>query len=210
MTALEICEIFSRIRPKELKLLPSQVLAAVQSGELSGTEALKDGFVKGMEDIGNRFKDGSVFLPEVMISAKTMNEAVKLLKPYLAADGGDKETGVAVLGTVKGDNHDIGKNIVKIMLEGRGIRVVDLGTDVSPEAFVETAEKEGAGIICASALLTTTMSVMGDICTLAKDKGIKVMVGGAPLSADFAESIGAYYAADAAAAADVAIKLLTA
>ena len=210
MTALEICEIFSRIRPKELKLLPSQVLAAVQSGELSGTEALKDGFVKGMEDIGNRFKDGSVFLPEVMISAKTMNEAVKLLKPYLAADGGDKETGVAVLGTVKGDNHDIGKNIVKIMLEGRGIRVVDLGTDVSPEAFVEAAEKEGAGIICASALLTTTMSVMGDICALAKDKGIKVMVGGAPLSADFAESIGAYYAADAAAAADVAIKLLTA
>ena len=88
--------------------------------------------------------------------------------------------------------------------------MVDLGTDVSPEAFVETAEKEGAGIICASALLTTTMSVMGDICTLAKDKGIKVMVGGAPLSADFAESIGAYYAADAAAAADVAIKLLTA
>ncbi|MBQ4648296.1 MAG: cobalamin-dependent protein [Clostridia bacterium] len=210
MTSLEICEIFSRIRPKELKVLPSQVLAAVQSGELSGTEALKDGFVKGMEDIGNRFKDGRVFLPEVMISAKTMNEAVKLLKPYLAADGGDKETGVAVLGTVKGDNHDIGKNIVKIMLEGRGIRVVDLGTDVSPEAFVETAEKEGAGIICASALLTTTMSVMGDICTLAKDKGIKVMVGGAPLSADFAESIGAYYAADAAAAADVAIKLLTA
>jgi len=210
MTSLEICEIFSRIRPKELKVLPSQVLAAVQSGELSGTEALKDGFVKGMENIGNRFKDGRVFLPEVMISAKTMNEAVKLLKPYLAADGGDKETGVAVLGTVKGDNHDIGKNIVKIMLEGRGIRVVDLGTDVSPEAFVETAEKEGAGIICASALLTTTMSVMGDICTLAKDKGIKVMVGGAPLSADFAESIGAYYAADAAAAADVAIKLLTA
>lgn len=208
MTALEICDILSRIRPKELKALPGQVLAAVEDGELSAEEALRDGLVKGMELIGNRFKEGTVFLPEVMISAKTMNETVKLLKPYLAADGGGKDAGVAVLGTVKGDNHDIGKNIVKIMLEGRGIRVVDLGTDVAPEAFVEAAEKEGAGIICASALLTTTMAVMGDICTLAKDKGIKVMVGGAPLSAEYAETIGAHYAPDAAAAAEKALELL--
>ncbi len=208
MTAFDICETLSRIRPKELKVLPGQILAAVESGELSGTEALKDGLVKGMELIGNRFKDGSVFLPEVMISAKTMNEAVKLLKPYIAADGGDKSAGTAILGTVKGDNHDIGKNIVKIMLEGRGIRVVDLGTDVAPEAFVEAAEKEGAGVICASALLTTTMTVMADVCTLAKEKGIKVMVGGAPLSEEYAASIGAHYAPDAAAAAEKALELL--
>lgn len=208
MTALEICDILSRIRPKELKLLPTQVLAAVEAGEISAESALKDGLVKGMELIGNRFKDGSVFLPEVMISAKTMNESVRLLKPHLTADSDGSGVGVAILGTVKGDNHDIGKNIVKIMLEGRGIRVVDLGTDVSPEAFVAAAEKEGAGLICASALLTTTMGVMGEICTLAREKGIKVMVGGAPLSQEYADSIGAAYAPDAAAAAEKALSLL--
>lgn len=208
MTAIEICDILSRIRPKELKLLPTQIHAAVEAGEISAEEALSQGLIKGMELIGARFKEGTVYLPEVMISAKTMNESIRLIKPYLAVGKEGNELGSAVLGTVKGDNHDIGKNIVKIMLEGRGIRVIDLGTDVSPEAFVDTAVKEGAGLICASALLTTTMSVMGEICTLAKDKGIKVMVGGAPVSAEFAESIGAIYTPDAASCAETAVGII--
>lgn len=208
MTASEICDILSRIRPKELKVLPAQIHAAVEAGEISAEEALSEGLIKGMEIIGARFKDGSVYLPEVMISAKTMNDAIRLIKPRLATESAGKEVGTAILGTVKGDNHDIGKNIVKIMLEGRGIRVVDLGTDVSAQAFVDAAVKENAGVICASALLTTTMSVMGDICALAKEKSIAVMVGGAPLNEEYAASIGATYAPDAASAAEKALELL--
>lgn len=207
MTASEICAAFCSLRLKELKTLPERVLRSVESGELCAAEALKGGLTRGMDDIGERFRRGEVYLPEVMLAAKTMNECLRLLKPFLAEAGGGR-LGTAVLGTVRGDSHDIGKNIVKIMLEGKGLRVVDLGTNVEPERFVQCARDEGAFVICASALLTTTMPVMAEICALAAPFGIPVMVGGAPLSAEFAAKIGAVYAKDAAEAADKALTLL--
>ena len=209
MTSYDICKTLSDINLKEHKTLPARVLQSVESGELSAGEALRDGLMKGMDTIGEGFKDGRIYLPEVMITAKTMNACVRLLKPYLA-ESGDGSLGTAVIGTVKGDNHDIGKNIVRIMLEGKGIKVVDLGTNIEPSVFVKRALEENAGLICASALLTTTMPVMGDICALAKQENIPVLVGGAPLNAEYAKKIGAYYAPDAAQGAEKAAELLKA
>lgn len=208
MTLNEIRDIMGRIRPKELKLLQNELMRDIEAGRYSADEALSDGLLKGMEIVGQRFKDGEIFLPEVMLSAKIMKDCVDKLKPFLAAKS-EESRGSAVIGTVKGDNHDIGKNLVKIMLEGRGIRVLDLGTDVPPERFVEAALSEGASLICASALLTTTMPVMAEIVDAAKEKGLKVMIGGAPVTAEFAVKIGAdAYEPDAAAAADRAVRLI--
>ena len=148
--------------------------------------------------------------PEVLVAARAMNAGSELLKPLLA-EAGAVSLGTAVIGTVHGDLHDIGKNLVKMMIEGKGITVVDLGVDVTPEAFVTAAKENNAGIICCSALLTTTMPVMGEVVKAVKDAGLsaKVMVGGAPITQEFADSIGAdAYTADAASAAMKAAELL--
>ena len=164
----------------------------------------------GMNTVGEKFKRDEVFVPDVMIAARAMNNGLAKLKPYLA-DAGVTTVGKACIGTVKGDLHVIGKNLVKMMLEGKGIEVVDLGTDVSPEMFVNTAKEQQCQIICCSALLTTTMGVMEDVVKAAEAAGIrdqvKIMIGGAPITEAYAKQIGAdAYTPDAATAADVAVQ----
>jgi methylmalonyl-CoA mutase cobalamin-binding domain/chain len=149
-----------------------------------------------------------------LVAARAMNMGAALLKPLLK-EAGVKSCGKACIGTVKGDLHDIGKNLVKMMMEGKGFEVIDLGTDVAPDTFVETAAKENCQIICLSALLTTTMSGMEDVVKAAEAAGIrdkvKIMVGGAPLTDAFCRKIGAdAYAPDAASAADAAVKFCSA
>jgi corrinoid protein of di/trimethylamine methyltransferase len=183
---------------------------ALSDGE-DAKKILEEGLLSGMAVIGEKFKNNEVYVPEVLIAARAMNAGMDVLKPALASTD-NKAKGKAVMGTVKGDLHDIGKNLVKIMFEGKGIEVIDLGTDVSAEKFVQTAIDEGAGIIACSALLTTTMGVMKDVVEKAKEMGVRdkisIMVGGAPVTENFKDSIGAdYYTADAASASDVALSL---
>lgn len=189
------------------------VVSLVQEALDEGIPAnliLSDALLEGMSIIGDKFKRDEVFVPEVLVAARAMNMGVEVLKPYLQEDE-SKAKGKAVLGTVKGDLHDIGKNLVKIMLEGKGIEVVDLGIDVTAEKFVEEAKNNNADIICCSALLTTTMSEMKKVVDLVKAENLsmKVMVGGAPVNQEFCDEIGAdYYTDDAASAADVAKSIL--
>ena len=150
-------------------------------------------------------------MPEVLVAARSMNMGMQILKPLLV-ENGVQSTGKVCIGTVQGDLHDIGKNLVKMMMEGKGLEVVDLGTDVSPEVFVNTAIEENCQIICCSALLTTTMDVMADVVKAAENAGIrdkvKIMVGGAPVTEEFCNKIGAdKYTSDAASAADAAAEL---
>ena len=161
--------------------------------------------------VGEKFKNKDVFVPEVLIAARAMNAGVELLKPHLV-DAGVENKGKAVIGTVKGDLHDIGKNLVKLMLEGKGLEVVDLGVDVSAEKFVQAAVENGAQVICCSALLTTTMNEMKNVVEALKAQGlqgkIKIMIGGAPITQHYCDTIGAdAYTADAASAADAALAL---
>jgi corrinoid protein of di/trimethylamine methyltransferase len=176
---------------------------------LNAKEILEGGLMDGLGIIGGKFKKNEVFVPEVLIAARAMNAGVEILKP-LMIDAGVEAAGKVVLGTVKGDLHDIGKNLVKIMLEGKGFDVIDLGTDVSAEKFLETAKSENADIICLSALLTTTMTYMKDIVNAFEEDGqrdnVTIMVGGAPVTQNFCDTIGAdVYSADAASAADAAL-----
>lgn len=166
-----------------------------------------------MNIVGAKFKKNEVFVPEVLIAARAMNAGTAMLKPYLTASGAEP-LGKACLGTVKGDLHDIGKNLVRMMLEGKGIEVIDLGVDVPPDQFVQAAIDNDCSIIACSALLTTTMPVMGEVVEQVKSAGIrdkvKIMVGGAPVTDKFAQTIGAdAYTADAATAAEKAVELLS-
>lgn len=186
------------------------VIKAIEEGT-PAQQILDEGLLSGMSIIGQKFKNNEVYVPEVLIAARAMNAGMEILKPKLT-DSDAETKGKIVLGTVKGDLHDIGKNLVKIMLEGKGLEVVDLGVDVSPQAFVDAAIDEEADIIACSALLTTTMTMMKEVVKEAEDKGIKgkvkVMVGGAPVTQNFCDSIGAdYYTADAASASDVALQI---
>jgi 5-methyltetrahydrofolate--homocysteine methyltransferase len=155
---------------------------------------LDDGLIAGMAVIGERFKKHEIFLPEVLFAAKAMYAGMDLLKPLLIKEG-IPTIGKVVIGTVQGDLHDIGKNLVAIMLKGAGFEVIDLGNDVPPERFIEAAEQEAAEVIGMSTLLTTTMPVMKKVIDLAKERGIygktKIIVGGAPLSSAYARKIGA-------------------
>ena len=178
---------------------------AIDAGT-STAQILNQGLLAGMDVVGRRFGAHEIFLPEVLLSARAMNAGVDLLKPLLIAEE-VPSLGKVVIGTVKGDLHDIGKNLVGIMLEGAGFEVIDLGSDVAPERFVETAEREGATVVGLSALLTTTMTGMKDVVELVRSKGlqdtVKVIVGGAPLSRSFAKNIGAdAYGFDAANAVE--------
>lgn len=162
--------------------------------KVSPKKILDGGLIAGMNVVGEQFKNHDIFLPDVLLAAKAMYAGMSELRPLLVKEG-IPTRGKAVIGTVQGDLHDIGKNLVGIMLKGAGFEVIDLGNDVSPEKFIEAAEREDARVIGMSALLTTTMPVMEDVVELLAKKGladkIKTIIGGAPVSLDFAEEIGA-------------------
>ena len=192
------------------KVVKELVQQAVDQG-IDTKQILEEGLLAGMGIVGEKFKNNEVFVPEVLVAARAMNMGVSILKPLLTSAHVEAK-GRACIGTVKGDLHDIGKNLVKMMLEGKGLEVIDLGTDVAPETFVQTAKEQNCQIICCSALLTTTMGVMGDVVKAAENAGIryqvKIMVGGAPITQSFCDEIGAdVYTSDAASAADAAIEL---
>jgi 5-methyltetrahydrofolate--homocysteine methyltransferase len=171
---------------------------------------LNQGLIAGMDVVGAAFKKNEVYVPEVLIAARAMKMAMELLEPKLV-EAGVKPVGTVVLGTVQGDLHDIGKNLVGMMLKGAGFNVVDLGTDVSPAKFVAAAQGNGTALVGLSALLTTTMPMMEKTVSAFKEAKmpIKVIVGGAPLTQEYADKIGAAgYAADAASAVDVAKRLI--
>ena len=180
---------------------------------VSAAEILSDGLIAGMDEVGKDFKAGDLFIPEVLLSAKAMHAGLDVLRPLLA-ESGAPALGKIVLGTVRGDLHDIGKNLVGMMLEGAGFEIVDLGTDVSPEEFVEAVRAEGAELLGMSALLTTTMPSMEATIEALTEAGlrdkVKVLIGGAPVTAGFAKEIGAdAYAPDAASATDTARSFLS-
>jgi 5-methyltetrahydrofolate--homocysteine methyltransferase len=173
---------------------------------------LEEGLIASMNAIGEKFKANEIFIPEVLIAAKAMHAGIAVLEPHFSASG-IKPTGKVIIGTVKGDLHDIGKNIVSMMLKGACFEVMDLGIDVPPGKFVEIVQAKGADIIAMSSLLTTSMGAMKDTIKLLKDSGIrdkvKIIVGGAPITQSFADSIGADgYAKDAATAVDKAKELV--
>ncbi len=171
---------------------------------------LNDGLIGGMNVIGVRFKNNEVYIPEVLIAARAMKSAMEILEPKLV-EAGVEPVGKYVMGTVQGDLHDIGKNLVVMMLKGAGFEVADIGIDVSPEKFVENIKSSGAHIVGISALLTTTMPAMEKTIQVIKeaDANVKIMVGGAPVTQNYADKIGADgYAQDAATAVDIAKTLL--
>ena len=175
-------------------------------------DILEKGLLDGMSIIGAKFKNNEVFVPEVLIAARAMNRGVELLKPYYSESGVESK-GRVCIGTVQGDLHDIGKNLVKMMLEGKGFEVFDLGTDVPADTFIRTAVENKCHIICLSALLTTTMPAMAEVVKAAELSGIRnnvrIMIGGAPVTDEFRIQIGADgYAPDASSAADMALELI--
>ena len=201
---IEINENLQKGRSKAVCNLVETALA-----EKLDPKDIMQSLLDGMNTIGEKFKRDEVFVPDVMIAARAMNNGLAKLKPYLA-EAGVTTVGKACIGTVKGDLHDIGKNLVKMMLEGKGFEVIDLGVDVAPETFVKTAVEQNCDVICCSALLTTTMTAMDDVVKAAEAAGIrdkvKIMVGGAPVDQRFCDHIGAdAYTRDAASAADAAV-----
>ena len=177
---------------------------------MAPAKVLNEGLIAGMDVIGARFKKNEVYIPEVLIAARAMKASMQILEPELVK-AGVKPVGKFVIGTVQGDLHDIGKNLVAMMLKGAGFDVVDLGVDISPDKFVQQAKSTGSHLIGMSALLTTTMPAMEKTIQALKAAGVsaKIMVGGAPVTQAYADKIGASgYAADAASAVDVAKKLL--
>ena len=206
---MDLQEISLQLQKGKAKIVKQLVQEAIDAG-VPAKEILEKGLLDGMGVIGEKFKNNEVFVPEVLVAARAMNQGVALLKPLLA-EAGVENAGRVCIGTVRGDLHDIGKNLVKMMMEGKGIEVVDLGTDVAPETFVQTAIEQNCQVICCSALLTTTMSVMAEVVKAAEAAGIrdkvKIMIGGAPVSESFCKEIGAdCYTVDAASAADAAVE----
>lgn len=204
--------------------LSKQVIAGNQVKVKEVTQALIDegsapldiinlGLIAGMNIVGSRFKNGEMFVPEVLMAAKSMSAGIEIVKP-LIADKDMPSIGKVLLGTVKGDLHDIGKNLVGMMLESGGFTVINMGIDISPEQFIKAVKEHNPDILAMSALLTTTMLHMKDTIELLKEEGlhnkVKVIVGGAPISQDFADEVGADgFAPDAASAVDLCKKLLS-
>ncbi len=205
--------IYEGIIEGDKELVREKVAEAIQTG-LDIKQILENGLIKGMTEVGRLFEEGEYYVPEMLISARAMQTGMDLLKPHLlSADV--KMKGKVVIGTVKGDLHDIGKNLVAMMLEGAAFEVVDLGTDVAPEKFVEAVEQNDADIIAMSALLTTTMSNMRETIKALSSAGlrdrVKILVGGAPLTPEYATEIGADgYSVDANQAVFVAKTLVAA
>jgi 5-methyltetrahydrofolate--homocysteine methyltransferase len=194
--------------PEQVAALTRKILETA----LAPRDILDRGLIPGMDVVGEKFKSGEMFVPEVLISAKAMHAGLAILKPLLSASG-VKARGRIVMGTVKGDLHDIGKSLVGMMLEGAGFEVIDLGADVAVDKFVSTAKERTADVIGMSALLTTTMPVMKDVIEALRKEGlagrIKVVIGGAPVAKSFADEIGADgYGRDAAMAVDVVKQLM--
>jgi 5-methyltetrahydrofolate--homocysteine methyltransferase len=199
----EIADLLQKGKAKDIVVAVEKAM----SDGAAPVDILEKGLISGMNVIGEKFKNGEVFVPEVLIAARAMNHASATLKPALVK-AGVKPIGKAVICTVKGDLHDIGKNLVKMMIEGKGIETIDLGVDGSPEKIVETVKSTGAQVVCLSALLTTTMLSQRDTIDALKVAGlrdkVKVMVGGAPVTQSYADEIGAdAYTPDAASAAEV-------
>lgn len=203
-------EISENLQRGKAKMVKELVQKAIDEG-IAPDVILNEGLLSGMNIVGEKFKNNEVYVPEVLVAARAMNMGTQVLKPFLA-EAGVEAAGKVCIGTVQGDLHDIGKNLVKMMMEGKGLEVIDLGTDVAPETFVQTAIDENCSVICCSALLTTTMGVMEDVVKKAEEAGIrgkvKIMIGGAPVNEEFCVKIGAdVYTPDAASAADAAAKL---
>ena len=202
-----LVEISENLQKGKAKIVKELVGQAVEQG-IPAKEVLEKGLLAGMDVIGEKFKNNEVFVPEVLVAARAMNMGASVLKPLLA-DGDQTSAGKVCIGTVKGDLHDIGKNLVCMMFKGAGFEVCDLGVDVSSDAFIDKAEEMHADVIGMSALLSTTMCQMQACIDRLKERGLRekyiVMIGGAPVTADFARQIGAdYYTPDAASAAETA------
>ena len=205
-TLNEISEWLQKGRAPKVK---AAVTKALEEG-IPASEILEDGLLAGMDIIGQKFKNNEVFVPEVLVAARAMNRGVEILRPYLVEDGVETK-GTVILGTVKGDMHDIGKNLVRMMMEGKGLEVIDIGVDVPTESFLDAAREHNAKLICCSALLTTTMGEMKNVVDAVKasemNGKVKIMIGGAPITQTFCEQIGAdCYTPDAASAAEAALK----
>ncbi len=204
----EISEYLQKGRAKNVKALVQQAL----DENLDPKEILNDGLLSAMMIVGAKFKNNEVFVPEVLVAARAMNAGLSVLEPKLV-EVGNEPVGKAVIGTVQGDLHDIGKNLVVMMLKGAGFEIYDLGVDVDPAVLIDKAEEVGADIICMSALLTTTMPKMQDCIDNLKERGLRdkyiVMIGGAPVNESFCQQVGAdYYTPDAATCAEVAKKVV--
>ena len=205
-TLKEISEWLQKGRAPKVK---AAVTKALEEG-IPASKILEDGLLAGMDIIGQKFKNNEVFVPEVLVAARAMNRGVEILRPYLVEDGVETK-GTVILGTVKGDMHDIGKNLVRMMMEGKGLEVIDIGVDVPTESFLDAAREHNAKLICCSALLTTTMGEMKNVVDAVKasemNGKVKIMIGGAPITQTFCEQIGAdCYTPDAASAAEAALK----
>ena len=206
-------EIATNLYNGNAKAVAELVQKALDQG-LSPSEVLNGGLVAGMDEVGKGFKAGELFVPEVLIAARAMQAGMDVLRPLLA-ESDVPSAGKFVIGTVKGDLHDIGKNLVKMMVEGGGFQVVDLGVDVAPDAFVKAVREYQPNIVGMSALLTTTMTSMKDVIEALQEAGlrqsVKVIIGGAPVTDAYAKEIGADgYAPDAATAVDVARAMVAA
>ena len=210
---MDILEIIANdILDGEMDEIADHVQEALDAG-LAPKTILDDGMLKGMNVVGEQFKEGELFVPEVLMSAKTMDEGMDVLKPNLQ-EGDVTKAGTIVMATVKGDLHDIGKKLVCMMLEGAGFEIHDLGVDVTPEAIRDAVKENNPDIVGMSAMLTTTMLSMQDTVALLKQdegtKDVKIMIGGAPANPDVATEMGANYSADASAAVDLAVSLVKA
>jgi len=189
-----------------------EITQKLVDGGASAIDILNEGLVPGMDVVGVKFKANEMYIPEVLIAARAMHAAMDIIKPMLSESGAVMK-GTVVIGTVQGDLHDIGKNLVGMMLEGGGFSVIDVGVDVPSEKFIEEVKKSNAKVVGLSALLTTTMPMMKDVISALKadaaTKDVKVIVGGAPLTQEYADSIGASgYAPDASSAVDLAKKMI--
>jgi 5-methyltetrahydrofolate--homocysteine methyltransferase len=202
----ELAEAIIRGDPNTAMQITKEAIAEKMPAE----QILNEGLIAGMDTIGMRFKNNEVYIPEVLIAARAMKMAMAVLEPELVK-AGVKPVGKLVVGTVQGDLHDIGKNLVAMMMKGAGFEVIDLGVDVTSEKFVERAKATGAQLVGLSALLTTTMASMEKTLKAIKSAGLaaKVMIGGAPVTQSYADKIGADgYAPDAASAVDLAKRLI--
>lgn len=202
-----LSEISKLVIEGDFSAIAAKTDAALEEGH-SAEDLLNKGLMPGMDHVGVEFKAGNMFVPEVLRSAKAMQESMNIVRPLLV-ETGVKTTGMVILGTVKGDLHDIGKNLVGMMCEGAGFEVVDLGKDVEPEAFVEAVKEHKPNVLGMSALLTTTMRAMERTIKALEEAGVrdtvKIMIGGAPVTEDFSQKIGADgYAANAASASEMA------
>jgi len=206
---MAVQEIFDAVLAFDQKRVPGLVQQELDQGT-DLQIILNAGLIRAMDEVGRRFSEGDLFLPEMLLAAKTMKAGLEILRPHLSAAAGEL-LGTVVIATVKGDLHDIGKNLVAMMLEGAGFKVVNLGADVDADGFVRAAKEHKADLVCLSALLTTTMPAMAATVKAVQASGclVRIMVGGAPVTQAFADQIGADgYSADAPGAVALARKLL--